>query len=255
MYLRDIHAEKDLKILRQLIRDHNLGLFTTTIDSDKYPLIQASHIPWVLDIDDEDSETELGTLRGHIARANPQSKAIVESLTANLNGDNVLERDVFIMFNSPHSHYVTAKFFTETKGDTGKVVPTWNYAAVQIYGKAKIYHDSKAPETSAWLQSQVEALSHHNETTTMGYTGGDAPVAWKVSDAPDKYIEIMKKGIVGIEIKIEHMGGKFKMSQEMGKGDRDGVVRGFGRINTEAAQAISKIVSERSEAREALKAK
>lgn len=254
MYLATAHVEKDLRVLRQLIRDNSLGLLTTAIDSDKYPFLQSSHIPFVLDVEDESSETELGRLRGHIARQNPQSKAMIDDLTSNPREGNVIEREVLVIFQSQHHHYVTPKFYTETKPDTGKVVPTWNYAAVQVYGKAKIYFDTKSDETSAFLQSQMEALSHHSETTIMGYTGGDAPVPWKVSDAPDRYIELLKKSVIGIEITIDKMEGKFKMSQEMRKGDRDGVVRGFSRLSTETAQEVSKTVKARSDLKESLKA-
>ncbi|CAM1510794.1 Fc.00g083070.m01.CDS01 [Cosmosporella sp. VM-42] len=251
MYLRDVHAEKDIRVLHQLIRDNPLGLLTTAIDSDTYPFLQSSHIPFVIDIEDETSETELGRLRGHIARQNPQSKAMIESLTSKPAEDNVLERDVLVMFNSPHHHYVTPKFYVETKPTTGKVVPTWNYAAVQAYGKAKIYFDTKSDETSNFLQSQMEALSHNSETREMGYTGGDTLTEWKVSDAPDRYVALLKKSVIGIEIRLEKLEGKFKMSQEMSKGDREGVIRGFERLPSDRAQELAKTVRERGEAQDA----
>ena len=84
MYIRKDHAETDLRVLRHLVQENPLGLLTTVISSPSgsYPLAQASHIPWVLDIKDKESETELGTLRGYLARQNPQSKAIIEETTA-----------------------------------------------------------------------------------------------------------------------------------------------------------------------------
>ena len=250
MYLRDVHAEKDLRVLHQLIRDNPLGLLTTAIDSDTFPFLQSSHIPFVLDVEDETSETELGQLRGHIARQNPQSKAMIESLTSKPTEGNILERDVLVIFNSPHHHYVTPKFYVETKPSTGKVVPTWNYAAVQAYGKAKIYFDTKSDETSDFLQSQMEALSHQSETREMGYTGGNA-VEWKVSDAPERYVDLLKKSVIGIEITLEKLEGKFKMSQEMSKGDREGVAQGFERLSSDTAQELAKTVRERGELRDA----
>jgi len=88
----------------------------------------------------------------------------------------------------------------------------------------------------------------------MGFTGEDGrPGPWKVSDSPDKYIELLKKNIIGIEIEITKLEGKFKMSQEMRKGDRDGVVAGFKALESETAKAVSSLVQERGELKDAQK--
>lgn len=246
MYIRAVHAEPSLQVLRQLIRDNPLGLLTTAIRSQKHPFLQSSHIPFVIDVADDASETEKGTLRGHLSRQNPQSKAMIEELSANSGQASVLEHDVLIIFTAPH-HYITPKFYTETKPDTGKVVPTWNYAAAQVYGRAKVYYDSKADATSQFLQSQITALTKHAETSVMGYVGGDRPGDWKVTDAPERFIDIMKKNIIGIEIEIDRLEGKFKMSQEMGKGDRAGVVDGLGKLESDAAQYVGGVIKQRSD--------
>lgn len=244
MYLRAIHAESHIPTLRKLIHDYPLGVLTTAIPSQTQPFIQSSHIPWILDVQDESNETELGKLRGHMARQNPQSQTIIENLTAS--GSKVLEQEVLVLFTTTPHHYVTPKFYTETKPATGKVVPTWNYAAVQAYGKASFYFDSKSEVSSAFLQQQIEELSQHSETSVMDYTGrGDRPGPWKVGDAPDRYIEIMKKNIIGVEIEITRLQGKFKMSQEMGEGDRIGVVKGFERLESDVGKEISRLVDER----------
>jgi transcriptional regulator len=253
MYIKGPHAEPELPVLRKLIRENPLGLLTTAISSPNFPFLQTSHIPFVLDIEDESSETELGKLRGHLARVNPQSKAMIESLTENPQLNNVIEQDVIVVFNSPIQHYVTPKFYTETKPTTGKVVPTWNYAAAQVYGRAKIFYDTKTDEAGHFLAKQISDLSYHAETKVMGFTGGDNPVDWKVSDAPDRFVELLKKSIIGIEIEITQMGGKFKMSQEMGVGDREGVIKGFARLESETAQEMSKLVQNRSDIKEARK--
>lgn len=251
MYLRTDHAETSLPVLRQLVRENPLGLFTTAISSPSFPLIQSSHIPFILDVEDEASETELGQLRAHMARANPQSKAIIEEIKERqAAGDNsrTLQQDVLVMFTSPVQHYVTPKFYTTTKPTTGKVVGTWNYAAVQIYGKATFYVDANAEETVAFLDKQIDALSSFNEKVTMGYTGeGGRPAAWQVSDAPKPYLDIMKKAIIGVEIKIERMEGKFKMSQEMGEGDSNGVIKGFNALGNEIGSKMASVVEERRE--------
>lgn len=112
MQIRAVHAETRITALRKLIRDYPLGVLTTAIPSKTYPFIQSSHIPWILDVKDESSETELGTLRGHVARGNPQSKAMIESLTlpdGTSKGSNTLEQEVLVLFTSPIHSYVTPK--------------------------------------------------------------------------------------------------------------------------------------------------
>jgi len=243
VYIRAAHAEADLRVLRRLIHENPLGMLTTGIKSPTHSFLQSSHIPFLLD---ESSETELGYLRGHLARQNPQAKAMIEHCTSNPALNNYLEDEVLVIFTKAAHHYVTPKFYTETKPATGKVVPTWNYAAAQIYGKARIYFENNEA-TSDFLQKAVSDLTDHNETNTMGYTGGDRPTPWKVTDAPDKYVQLLKRNIIGIEIEVTKFEGKFKMSQEMGQGDRDGVVKGFESLGTEVGDEIAGMVKERGE--------
>lgn len=248
MYLRSVHAESHLPTLHQFVKDNPLGILTTAIPSSAYPFIQSSHIPWVLDVSDTDSETELGVLRGHIARQNPQAKALIEAATAahpSASGGVQLKDEVLVLFNGPVHHYVTPKFYTETKPATGKVVPTWNYAAVQAYGKVTVYFDS-GDESTKFLSAQINALSNHAETSVMGYTGtGERPGPWKVGDAPDRYVSLLQKAIVGIQIEITRLEGKFKMSQEMGEGDRAGVAQGFDNLGNETGVKMAECVRER----------
>ncbi|KAF9487294.1 hypothetical protein BDN71DRAFT_1485348 [Pleurotus eryngii] len=199
MYIRAVHAEGSLR---------------------------ASYIPFVLDVDDEESDTEMGRLRGHLARQSPHSKAMIEELSSDLEKHNVLEHDVLIIFTAQH-HYVTPQFYTETKPSTGKVVPMWNYAAAQVYGRARIYFDSTSEETSEFLGQQIADLTRHAETSVMGY----------------RYIDILKKNIIGIEIEVVRLEGKFKMSQEMGKGDREGVISGFHGLQNDIGKQIGDIFS------------
>jgi transcriptional regulator len=161
-----------------------------------------------------------------------------------------LEEEVLVLFTAQAHHYVTPKFYVETKPSTGKVVPTWNYAAVQAYGRAKVWFDSKAPETGQFLSKQIRALSQHAERSVMGY---EEP--WKVDDAPESYIELLQKAIIGIEIKVDRLEGKFKMSQEMGVKDREGVANGFKSLDSTTAQQISETVKERSDMKEKSKVK
>ncbi|KAJ3539072.1 hypothetical protein NM208_g5641 [Fusarium decemcellulare] len=252
MYIRAVHAEADLRVLRRLIHENPLGMLTTGIKSPTYPFLQSSHIPFILDIEDGSSETELGRLRGHLARQNPQSKAMMEACTSNPAANNFLEDEVLVIFTRPAHHYVTPKFYTETKPATGKVVPTWNYAAAQAYGKARIYFENNT-ETSSFLGKAISDLTDHNERTTMGYTGGDKPSQWKVTDAPERFIDLLKRNIIGIEIEVTKLEGKFKMSQEMSKGDREGVINGFANLESETGDEISQVVKERGELKDSQK--
>lgn len=248
MYLRSVHAEASIPILRQLIRSNPLGVLTTAIASASHPTILSSHIPFILSVQDESSETELGKLNGHIARANPQSKAIIEQLESQSKpSGSYLEEEVLVLFTASAHHYVTPKFYTKTKPETGKVVPTWNYAAAQAYGRAKIFFDSSAPETGAFLSKQIRALSQYAEENIMGFDGQDErPTAWEVEDAPKSYVGLLQKAIIGIEIEVERLEGKFKMSQEMHADDREGVWRGFEGLENETAYEVASMVKERA---------
>lgn len=254
MYLRSVHAEEDLAVLHQLIRDHPLGILTTAIKSPLYPFIQSSHIPFLIDAPEDADDRTPGVLRGHMAKQNPQAKALMDALAAaheaqGAKGAIELEDEVLVLFTAPEHHYITPKFYTETKPATEKVVPTWNYAAVQAYGKVRVYCDSKAEETSAYLQTAIEDLTDYSESSIMGYGAktGTGTCPWKVSDAPENYVQLLKKNIIGIEIRVERLEGKFKMSQEMGVGDREGVIKGFGELGTEVGEGMSKLVKERGE--------
>ncbi|TYJ51229.1 hypothetical protein B9479_008211, partial [Cryptococcus floricola] len=134
MHLPPTHAEHSIPILHSFIRQHPLGIFTTALPNPSFSTLQTSHVPFILDVDEQDSE-DRGRLRAHMARANPQAKAIVDALPSKPSGPGgdrdggVLEEDVLIVFSAPVHSYVTPKFYTSTKPSTGKVVPTWDYAA------------------------------------------------------------------------------------------------------------------------------
>ncbi|KAJ5212885.1 hypothetical protein N7449_000054 [Penicillium cf. viridicatum] len=127
--------------------------------------------------------------------------------------------------------------YTETKPDTRKVVPTWNYSAVQVYGKLSLYYDSKTFEAGAFLHKHIRDLLQHTEETIIGYA--------TVDEAPEKYVELLQRNIVEIEIRIEKIQGKFKTSQQMKVGDREGVAMGFAAMGGETGKALSKLVKER----------
>jgi transcriptional regulator len=243
--------------LYKFIQENPLGLLTTAIKSESYPLLQSSHLPWVLDVPDSSSSTssepQPAKLRGHMARANPHSKALSEAAAATLEAGGSadtkcakLEEEVMILFTSPVHHYVTPKFYVETKPSTGKVVPTWDYSAVQCYGLITVYFDGSAPETGDYLTKQISDLSRQSEEKIFGYDGQNGrPRAWNVNESPESYVSLLKKAITGVEIEITRIHGKWKMSQELAKGDRQGVIEGFEKLGTEVGNDIARTVRER----------
>ncbi|UNI16512.1 hypothetical protein JDV02_002940 [Purpureocillium takamizusanense] len=287
MHLRKEHAELDVPALRRFIRANPLGLLTTAIPSptSSFPLLQSTHIPFILDFDSDDDDNydgksagagapPLGRLRGHMARQNPQAKAMIEALMLGDSENNVLAQDVLLVFTSPVQHYITTNFYHETMTSDRRTAPTWNYAAAQVYGRLRVHHDADAPTTAAFLTQQLRDLARLGETQIMGYdaaeggaaatttaaattpktiatatseaAGSSAPTAWRLDDAPGSYVARSIRGIVGLEIDIVRLEGKVKMSQELREGDREGVVRGLRALRTETAERMAELVEERA---------
>lgn len=268
MYLRAVHSTFDLPTLYGFIQRSPLGVLTTAIPHPFIQTIQSSHIPWILDIpesynhetsnaDDLDAskvaaaKKPLGVLRGHLSRANPQCKALISAAkaAANLTDDDkspdgpvTLTEEAYILFTGPVDSYVTPKFYTTTKPATGKVVPTWNYEAVQAYGRITVYPSTVSAEAKDFLRKAIEDLTSQSEQA-MGFDGADGrPDEWRVDDAPDAFIAAQMKGIMGFSVEITSLGGKFKMSQERPEGDKMGVIEGFvERGKTDLAKRIQQL--------------
>jgi transcriptional regulator len=184
MYLPNRFAETRLDVLHALIGQHPLGtLVTHGLDG-----LAADHIPFEIGAPTE--AAPFGVLRAHVARANPLWR---------LAGTQVLA-----IFQGP-SAYISASLFAE-KAVSGKVVPTWNYATVHAAGTLH------AIEDPAWLLDFVTRLTDHHEAPRA------AP--WAVADAPAPYIDAMLKAIVGIEIPIARLDGKWKINQDETAADR-----------------------------------
>jgi transcriptional regulator len=299
MHLRPDHAVRDLPTLHAFIKQHPLGVLTTSLPSENHPTLQCSHIPWVLDSEDSkparDHEADapphsLGVMRGHIARQNPQGKAMVEaskrtkisSIPGAFPSDettsdpetigHTLPGEVLIVFTSPVDHYITPNFYTETK-PAGRVAPTWNYAAVQVYGRTTIYHDAQDPQTELFLRQQLSDLAQLGEQGVMGFqesgsssssgsgslpesihsgngvrqgdassSGTVSPTPWKIADAPQEYIAALLKNIVGMRVEITRIEGRFKVSQEKGGRDRDGVAGGLEGMGVARAKDMAEFV-------------
>ena len=211
MYIPSHFEETRIEVLHELMRNHPLAT-VITLSSDG---LNANHLP--LELDPE--PTPYGTLRGHVARANPVWRDFNRDVEA-------------IMIFQGADSYITPSWYA-TKKETGKVVPTWNYAVVHAYGALKIIEDT------TWLRGLVERLTTHQEAAKEN--------PWKVSDAPENYIEPMLRAIVGIEIPITKIFGKWKVSQNQTHVNQVGVVDGLREIRNDSASAMAELVHQQSE--------
>jgi transcriptional regulator len=191
MYLPPAFRIDDLALMHEAMRRHPLATLITRSGAS----VVADHIPIMIDA----GRGEKGVLLAHVARANPLWRT-------HPNGAEALA-----IFAGP-DHYVTPSWYA-TKRETGKVVPTWNYVAVHAWGPLNIFDD---PD---WLRKQVGAL------TTLHETGRSEP--WAVTDAPADFVAAQIKGIVGLEIPIARIEGKWKVSQNRPQADRAGVIEGL----------------------------
>jgi transcriptional regulator len=178
-------------VLHQLIRQYSLATLVT-LGSEG---LIANHVPLVLDPE----PGPWGTLRGHLARANSQWR------------DSRTDIHALAIFQGATS-YVTPSWYP-SKQETGQVVPTYNYVVVHAHGPLKIMDDP------AFVERNVRALTAHHEASFAQ--------PWGVDDAPADYIRGLLKGIVGIEIPIARLEGKWKVSQNRAVADRAGVVEGL----------------------------
>jgi transcriptional regulator len=138
-------------------------------------------------------------LRGHIARGNALWRSLSDGAP------------VLVVFTGAR-HYISPGWYA-TKQQTGKVVPTWNYSTVHARGCIRFIEDV------AWLARLVDSLTDEHESRRTP--------TWHVADAPTEYIDSMLQGIVGFEIQVQQLEGKFKASQNRSAADREGVVQGL----------------------------
>lgn len=174
-----------------LIRDRPLATLVATTSSG----LGANHIPLHL----VPEPAPFGTLRGHVARSNPLWR------------DLEAGADVLAIFQGPDA-YITPSWYA-TKAETGRVVPTWNYAVVHAHGTFRAIDDA------GWIRAQLEAMTAHNENKF--------PEQWAVSDAPREFTEKLIEAVVGIEIVIARLSGKWKISQNQSPQNQAGVIEGL----------------------------
>lgn len=190
MYQPPAFRETDPEILRALICAHPLGLLISAGAAG----IEANPVPFEL-VSGPDGDV----LRCHLSKGNPQARALVEA------------PDALVVFQGAET-YITPSWYP-TKRETGKAVPTWDYVVVQVRGRARI---ESGPE---WL------LAHLNGLTDRHEAGRAEP--WAVSDAPADYLAGQLRGIVGVEIPLAAIEGKWKVSQNRPAADREGVLDGL----------------------------
>ncbi len=191
MYLPSHFHETRLEVLHGLMRAHPLATLVTQGANG----LVANHFPLEIDAD----ASPHGTLRGHMARANPAWR------------EHPTGTEVLVIFQGPHA-YVSPSWYPSKQRD-GRVVPTWNYAVVHAYGALRTIEDA------TWLRGLVGRLTATYEAAQR------AP--WKVEDAPVDFIDRMLTAIVGFEIPITRVEGKWKMSQNRPAEDRAGVAAGL----------------------------
>lgn len=206
MYIPKFNQETRLDVMHALIESQPLATLVTMSSSGLF----ASHLPMVL----ERGEGTCGTLRGHLSRANNQWRDLSPAVEA---------LAIFV----GAQHYITPTWYPE-KAEDGKVVPTWNYAVVHAYGPLRIIEDQQ------WLLSHLNALTTQHEARF--------PEPWQVSNAPADYIASQIKGIVGIEIPLSRIEGKWKVSQNKSERTRAAVEQGLEDLHTPEALAMRNLV-------------
>jgi transcriptional regulator len=194
MYIPKSFNESNTEVMHDLIRAHPLSTLVTNSSTG----LTANHIPFYLMA----NET-YGLLQGHVARANPLWRDLSNT-------------DVLVVFQGVNT-YISPSWYV-TKTQTGRVVPTWNYAAVHAYGTLRVIEDA------AWLRAQLNAL------TTQQEARFEQP--WVVDDAPLNYTDqLIEHAIVGIEITITRLEGKWKVSQNQPSENQCSVVEALNASN------------------------
>lgn len=186
MYLPPHFATDDPEALHQLMRAHPLGALITHGSQG----LDANHLPFEFA---QETEGQC-VLRAHVARNNPLWQEVRD-------GDNVL-----VIFKAADA-YISPSWYP-SKHDHHKQVPTWNYSVVHAHGRIQIRDDAR------FVRRLLANLTRHHEA--------GEPTPWKMADAPREYMETMVQAVVGIEIEIERLVGKFKLGQNKDEADRQG---------------------------------
>ena len=209
MYTPAHFAETDTEVLYSFLQQQPFAtLVTNGADGP-----EATHVPMVF----HPETGARGVLRCHLARANGQWMTVQSAMP------------VLAIFQGV-DHYITPSWYP-TKQEHGKVVPTWNYVAVHVRGRARLFED------------QSELMAHLRTLTKQQEQAFEQP--WSDADAPPSYIEALTKAIVGIEIAIDRIEGKCKVSQNQSESNQAGVVAGLTRLHSPESLRMAQLVKQR----------
>ena len=210
MYVPASFAEPDRAVLHAFMASHPLGAMITSSPTHG---LYATHLPLVLD----STRGSSGVLQGHIARANPHHRMVSDTT------------DSLVIFSGPEA-YITPTWYA-SKARHGKVVPTWNYVAVHVTGTLRFI-------------DEPEFLLAHLERLTIAH---ESPRAhpWAMSDAPVEHVHALMGAIVGVEIEIRAIEGKWKLSQNRADEDIDGVIDGLRESASPTDRAVADLVDAR----------
>jgi transcriptional regulator len=206
MYTPKAFEVTDLPMLHAAMKESELATLVTITTNG----LVATHLPLLLD----ETKGAYGTLTGHVSRANVQWRETDPNAEALI---------IFLGLDS----YVTPNWYP-AKQETGRVVPTWNYAAIHAYGRITFIDD---PE---WLRTMVTDLTRKHEASF--------PAPWQVTDAPAVYIDSQLKAIVGFEFQILRLEGKQKFNQNRSVEDRLGVIQGLRELEDERKTQVAELM-------------
>ncbi len=206
MYTPKAFEVTDLPLLQAAMKQSELATLITTTPQG----LVATHLPLLLD----ETRGEYGTLTGHVSRANTQWR------------ESDPEAEALIIFLGPDT-YVSPTWYP-AKQETGRVVPTWNYAAIHAYGRVTFFEDAER------LRTVVAELTKKFEAAF--------PAPWQVTDAPATYIDSQLKAIVGFECQITRLEGKQKFNQNRSVEDRRGVIQGLRELKEERKVQVAELM-------------
>ena len=204
MYRPKHFDEANIDVLHEFIRCNPFAVLVTETESG----LNADHLPVYLNTE----HAARVCIQGHIAKSNPLWK------------NTIKPQETLLIFQGGDA-YITPSWLPSKKSD-GKVVPTWNYSAVHVTGSIEFIHDS------AWKINLLNTLTSQHEAQMEN--------PWQVSDAPTEYIEKLLPAIVGFEVEVKEMGGKFKLSQNQSQENRAGIAQGLAGQGHEMAKHIPK---------------
>ena len=207
MYIPQIFEETDPHKLMSIISRYSFATLITNSTSG----LEANHIPLFVN-----RSNDRDVLQGHLSKANPLWQSVPD------------RSEVLVVFQGPNA-YISPNYYPSKK-EHGKVVPTWNYVAVHVKGTITYIHDEQ------WNKAMINNLTNQHEQAQA--------TPWSIADAPNEYIQKMLSAIVGIEIEMSSIVGKWKVSQNQSADNKSGVIAGLSCINHSDAQSMAELVKE-----------